>query len=54
LCPRPVAPADPDEWLPSSARQREKDARRNELERPELAAVRRRARRAYEAFASHH
>jgi hypothetical protein len=51
---RPVAPADPDEWLPSSARQREKDARRNELERPELAAVRRRARRAYEAFASHH
>jgi hypothetical protein len=51
---RPQAPADPDQWVPSVARQREKDALRNELERPELTSLRRRARRAYEAFSSHH
>ena len=47
---RPPAPADPDEWLPSSARQEQKDALRNELERPELAPLRQRARSAYEFF----
>ena len=47
---RPPAPPDPDQWLPSAARERHKDALRNELERPELAALRHRARRVYDAF----
>jgi hypothetical protein len=49
----PAAAADPDQWLPSAARQRQKDALRNELERPELATLRHRARRAYDAFLGH-
>ena len=50
---RPPAPADPEEWLPSAARQRQKDALRTELEQPELAGLRRRARQAYTEFSRH-
>jgi hypothetical protein len=47
---RPPAPADPEEWLPSAARQRQKDVLRTELERPALTALRRRARHSYDEF----
>jgi hypothetical protein len=47
---RPAPAADPEEWVPSGARRQAKEALRAELERPQLAVVRRRAREAYEAF----
>jgi hypothetical protein len=47
---RPAPPSDPDLWVPSGSRQQAKQALSAQLARPELLAVRRRARRAYEAF----
>jgi hypothetical protein len=47
---RPAPPADADLWLPSPRRARVMQALRAELERPELDALRRRAREAYDAF----
>jgi hypothetical protein len=47
---RPGPPADPDLWLPSERRQQDKQALLADLNRPELVALRRRARQAYDAF----
>jgi hypothetical protein len=47
---RPAPPPDPERWTPSAGRQQAKLALHTELIRPELTAVRRRARAAYEAF----
>ncbi|SFL88523.1 hypothetical protein [Geodermatophilus ruber] len=47
---RPAPAADPDEWVPSERRRLAKQARRAELERPQVRAVRRRAWAAYGAM----